>query len=132
MCKTLEIYQQTFIQNTSNVSSLKCRFTRVMKTKHSQFFVVKCLGINKLGGEASELFLRGFASINGVCNTQSNTQPGNNHVFLGSLDSHTSIEPSFMVDELPLSDFEVIRERNGLAINGQFAVSFQIELREDI
>ena len=65
MCKTIQIYQQTFLQNNSSSSIGKFRLTRVLKEKDSQYFVVKCLGINLIGGNASELFLRNLPALTG-------------------------------------------------------------------
>ena len=130
MCKTVATYQQTFVQNNSSSSLGKFRLTRVLKEKDSQYFVVKCLGINKIGGNASELFLRNLPALTGKCNTQSNTPAETNHVYLGSLGDHFAIQPSFMVNQLPLNEFEIIRQRNGVAVVGEFAVSFQIEVKE--
>jgi hypothetical protein len=131
MCKTVAIFQQTFVQDTASSSSATFNFTRVMKTKHDQHFVVKSLGITRLAGSnPGEIYLKGFAAMSGRCNTHFSNQGDTNDLFLGTLGDSTSIEPSFMVDELPLGKFHLVCERDGGAVVSKFAVSFQISLME--
>jgi hypothetical protein len=130
MCKTVAIYQQTFLQEDTTKSSATFRFTRVLKERGSQYFLIKCLGIGSITGQVSHLFLRKFPVLTGKCNTHSNTQGDTNDVYLGTLGANVEIEPTFMINDLPLNDFEIYRERNGITITGAFAVSFQIEVKE--
>ena len=131
MCKTVAIFQQTFIQNKASTSSAAFNFTRVMKTKHDQHFVVKSLGITLLDGSGvAEVYLKGFSAMAGRCNTHFSDQGDTNDLFLGTLGDSHSIEPSFMVDDLPLGKFFLVSERNGSAVVNKFAVSFQISLME--
>jgi hypothetical protein len=102
-----------------------------MKTKQNQHFVVKSLGISHLDGAGdAEVYLKGFAAITGGCNTHFSGQSDTNDLYLGSLGDSNSIEPSFMVDDLPLGKFFLVSERNGGAVVNKFAVSFQISLME--
>ena len=130
MCKTVAIYQQTFLQEDPAKSSATFKFTRVLKEKANQYFVIKCLGIGNISGSGGHLFLRNFPVLTGKCNTHSNTQGDTNDVYLGTLAGNVEIEPTFMINELPLNKFEIYRTRNGTTIAGAFAVSFQIEVKE--
>ena len=137
MCRTIRIFNQTFIQADNTKPSGKFRFTRVMKTNHLQKFRIKVLGITNLNSSAGGLlYLKDLPEITGNCNIQTNNggaMSATNNFYLGSLDFNTAdnVEPEMLVDEIPLDDFTVVRrDATNANVNGGFVVSFQIELMD--
>ena len=128
MCKTVRIFQQSFIHDSFNDTSLqhKFNFTRVMKTKQSQHFHLKVLAVISETDD-NLLYLKDLPNINMNCNIQEkgigSTSDSNTFVLGGTGTNFGVVE--MMCDELPTSPFTLES-----TIAEDYTVVFQIEVRE--
>ena len=138
MCKLVDIYQQTFFQESDAESEGTFRFTRVMKTKQNQYFRIKVLSVCDTSGTGTNgaLLLQGISELTGNCNNMSVAGNGDvlesNNWYLGTTlkeRNYPNASPELMCNEIPLGDFKILRRNMRLMNNpnnGAFSVSFQI------
>ncbi len=127
MCKTIAIYNQTFIKMEGTKDYINCAFNRIMKHKPNQFFILKASVARLESAEDRGLiFLKDLAIVNMKCNVKDDDNDESNHWFLGSLaDAGHNYE--MKLDDIPLDGFKIYNDTT----NNDFVVNFQIELRED-
>lgn len=128
MCKTIAIYQQTFVKQSTTNNEMVCKFQRIMKHNQNQFFIIKATITKTVSQDNGLIFMKNMPIINMKCNTMLGETLDCNYWYIGNLMAGLSNIYEMKVDDIPLDSFIIFN--SDPSNTSKFVVNFQIELRE--